>query len=142
MSVEATSAPGMARVVGPEVSEPPTSPAFTSAVMPVAPQPSGPDVYVAHWSHLLKEALGPSEREQAAHALANGPRAAYADSVALLLESAEHDPAATVRAACVRCLVKMNVKTPAASALVNRLKADADPRVRTEAEWAQSVLSR
>jgi HEAT repeat protein len=91
---------------------------------------------------LLREALGPSEREQAAQALTNGPKQAYAESVALLMDSAEHDPAATVRAACVRCLVRMNAKTPAAAELVQRLKSDPDPRVRSEAEWALSVLGR
>jgi len=57
-----------------------------------------------------------------------------------MIAAAKDDPAATVRSACVRCLSKMNVNTPPAVTIIQGLKADPDPRVRTAAGEALTSL--
>ena len=91
---------------------------------------------VVDLSEKLKNALQPSVRESAAEKLAV---AAGADSSAvrtLLLETAVNDPAATVRATCVRCLVRMGVRDFPFQAMLSAARQDADVRVRLEADLA------
>ena len=57
-----------------------------------------------------------------------------------LLTAAREDPAATVRASCVRCLAKMKANCPPALATLQSLKSDSDPRVQREVEQALSIL--
>jgi hypothetical protein len=59
----------------------------------------------------------------------------------VLTQAAREDPAATVRAACVRGLVKLNVHTEPVLATLRTLKSDQDARVRQEADAALVVLS-
>jgi hypothetical protein len=88
----------------------------------------------------LRNELKPSARELAAEALAEG---AGADSAAVrsqLLTAAANDPAATVRATCVRCLVKIGVRDQALAALILTAKQDPDARVRIEIDRAEELL--
>jgi HEAT repeat protein len=57
-----------------------------------------------------------------------------------LTKGALDDPAATVRAACVRALGHMKVNTQEVVALVQDLKNDRDPRVRQEASETLNAL--
>jgi hypothetical protein len=88
----------------------------------------------------LRGALLPSQREWAADRLAGIDWRTNPQVVDALLTAAHDDPAATVRAGCVRSLAKMKVNTVPAVAVVEGLKRDQDPRVRLEAEEALSVL--
>jgi|GEM_PF-5448182 hypothetical protein len=88
----------------------------------------------------LKDSLRPSEREAAAEQLSELSWRVQPLVVEGLMKSAREDPAATVRAACIRALAHMKVTTPAALALVRDLKTDRDLRVRQEAEEALNAL--
>jgi hypothetical protein len=88
----------------------------------------------------LHGALLPSQRELAAERLADLDWRTSPQVVDALVTAAHADPAATVRAGCVRSLAKMKVNTVPVVAAVEGLKRDADPRVRLEAEEALTVL--
>lgn len=88
----------------------------------------------------LKDALYPSHREWAAEALAGVDWHQSPQVVDALLLGAKEDPAATVRAGCVRSLARMNIHTSAVSATLQGLKADPDPRVRQDVEQALTHL--
>lgn len=89
---------------------------------------------------LLRDAVYPSQREWAADSLTAVDWRSNPQVVQALLSSAREDSAATVRAGCVRCLVKMNVNTPPVLAALQGLKNDADPRVRQEVEQALTAF--
>jgi hypothetical protein len=89
---------------------------------------------------LLRDGMYPSQREWAADSLTavdwrNNPQV-----VQVLLTAAREDAAATVRAGCVQCLVKMNVNTPPVVAALQGMKNDSDPRVRHEIEQALATF--
>jgi hypothetical protein len=88
----------------------------------------------------LKDSQLPSQREWAAEQLSelNWRQQPYiADSLA---RSAKEDPAASVRAACVHALAHLKVDKPEVVAVVQELRNDRDPRVRSEVEEALSTL--
>jgi hypothetical protein len=88
---------------------------------------------------MMRDSFYPSHREWAAESMAaTVDWRANPKVVDALLTSARGDPAASVRAACVRCLVKMNVNTVPAVTTIQALKADPDPRVRQEVEKAMA----
>src|SRR5262249_6560152 len=90
----------------------------------------------------LRDALLPSEREMAVDQLACCDWKRQPEVVDGLTTAARTDPAATVRAACVRALAKMKCNTvPVVAALV-AMKNDNDLRVRQEVEQALNVLMR
>lgn len=89
----------------------------------------------------LHDSLYPSQREWAAENMAAVDWRTNPQVVQALTTAAKEDPAATVRASCVRCLAKMQVNTPPVITVVRGLKNDADPRVRQEADRAMSVLA-
>ena len=60
--------------------------------------------------------------------------------VQALVEAAKSDAAPIVRAACLRSLTHLNVRTLPVAAAAQALKTDPDPRVRTEAEEALQKL--
>ena len=60
--------------------------------------------------------------------------------VEALTRAARTDPAAAVRAACVRGLAKMKCNTVPVVVAVTALKSDPDLRVRQEAEQALATL--
>jgi|GEM_PF-2524633 len=88
----------------------------------------------------LRDSLYPSQREWAVAGLATFDWRAHPEVVQALLTAGRQDPAATVRAACVHHLAKMNVNTMPIVELVQKSRADADPRVRLEADRALSAM--
>jgi hypothetical protein len=88
----------------------------------------------------LRDSLYPSQREWAVAGLATFEWHAHPEVVQALLSAGRQDPAATVRAACVHHLARMNVNTMPVMELVQKSRADADPRVRLEADRALSAM--
>jgi hypothetical protein len=89
----------------------------------------------------MRDSVYPSYREWAAEALtASGNNQHNPQVVEALVAAAKDDPAATVRATCLRCLVKMHVNTAPAVTTIQGLKSDPDPRVRSAAEQALTSL--
>ena len=89
----------------------------------------------------LKDSQLPSQREWAAEQLSelNWRQQPYiADGLA---RSAKEDSAASVRAACVHALAHLKVDKPEVVAVVQELRNDRDPRVRSEVEEALSTLA-
>jgi hypothetical protein len=84
----------------------------------------------------LRDSMLPSQREWAADKLASLDWRTHGPVVAALVQSAKEDPAATVRAGCIRSLVKMNANTAPVLAVIQSLKTDTDPRVQHEASEA------
>jgi hypothetical protein len=89
----------------------------------------------------LRDSLYPSERERAAESLAATDWHANPGIVPALLSAAQEDPAATVRAGCIRCLAMMKANTTSVLHVVQGMKLDADIRVRHEAELALQILT-
>jgi hypothetical protein len=85
---------------------------------------------------MLRTSLYPSQREWAAEKLATLDWRAYPQVVQALIQAAKEDPAATVRAGCVRSLVHMNANTVPVVAAISSLQHDTDARVRGEVEQA------
>jgi hypothetical protein len=90
---------------------------------------------------VLHDSLYPSQREWAVEGLASVDWHANPHVVQALLTAAREDPAPTVRAACVRGLVRMNVNSLTVVNTLQGLRADYDTRVREEAEEALATLS-
>jgi hypothetical protein len=110
-------------------------------VMPAA-QPVWPAQLQEMYSslHALRESVYPSQREWAAETLCTLDWKNNPTIVDALVSGAREDPAATVRATCVRSLAKMKVRSPDVVSAITGLKDDADPRVRQEAEQALTML--
>lgn len=88
----------------------------------------------------LREALYPSQREAAAEALAALDCRTYPQVFEALLAAAKDDPAPTVRATSVRCLSSLTIPPTVLAMTLQTLRADADPRVRFEAEQGLARL--
>jgi hypothetical protein len=106
---------------------------------PMAPAVN-PALTMAQQMATLREAVDPGQREWAAHGLAAYDGWTNPQAVQALVAGARGDAAAPVRAACLRSLARMNVRTLPVLSAVQALKADADPRVRAEAEQALRQL--
>jgi hypothetical protein len=89
---------------------------------------------------MLKGSLYPSQREWAADCLSRQDWQAQPHIVAALVVAAREDPAAAVRAGCVRALGKMKANTLPVVQTVQSLKGDSDPRVRHEVDEALAAL--
>jgi hypothetical protein len=89
---------------------------------------------------MLQDALYPSQREWAADNLASCNWQTHPHVVQALVASAGKDPAATVRAGCIRALARMNVNTAPVITTLQVLRTDPDPRVRTAVEEALATL--
>jgi hypothetical protein len=89
----------------------------------------------------LRDSLYPSQREWAAQSLSAADWRSHPEVIQALTTAARDDPAATVRAGCVRCLTRMKANTAPVLSVVRDLRKDADPRVRQEAEQALYVLT-
>jgi hypothetical protein len=83
----------------------------------------------------------PSQREWAAETLASANWRANPSIVAELIKAAKDDPAATVRATCVRCLGHMDPQMPGVQATLQGSLSDHDERVRLEARMAVDGLT-
>jgi hypothetical protein len=107
----------------------------------LAPLPFGDKDKINQWVTILKDSIYPSQREWAADQLSACDWHKNLELVPELLKAAKGDPAATVRAGCIRCLARMNVDTVPVVLAIQKMKKDADPRVQSEAEQALSVLA-
>jgi hypothetical protein len=119
----------------------PFNPMMVPASQPMMPQaqaaaPSNTPQLLA----LLKDSLYPSHREWAADCLSRQDWRSQPEVVQALVTAAKEDPAATVRAGCVRALAQMKANTLPVVTVLQSLKADADPRVRMEVEEALPTL--
>jgi hypothetical protein len=93
-----------------------------------------------HLVAILRDSLYPSQRGDAAQALANQDWRAQPQLVEALVKAAKEDPAPIVRAECVHSLAHMGAATLPVVKVCQALKADPDPRVRKEAEQALLAL--
>ena len=84
----------------------------------------------AQTMQMMRESDFPSQREWAAEQLSDLNWRTNPQVVQALLVAAKDDPAATVRACCVRSLMKMQANTMPVVATIQALKSDTDPRVR------------
>jgi HEAT repeat protein len=90
----------------------------------------------------LKDALGPSEREMAALSLTAGPDRASAPVIAALTHAAKNDPAPTVRACCVRCLLRLSTDAPQVVPKLLEMQNDPNDSVKKTAEEAVQQIAR
>jgi hypothetical protein len=127
---------GQPRPATPMMAVPPSAPVMPRAQ--ASAEPVQPDT--GHLLALLKDSLFPSQREWAAECLSRRDWQAQPQVVRALLTAAREDPAATVRASCVRALAAMKVCAPSVLATVQALKSDPDARVRHEVEEALPAL--
>jgi hypothetical protein len=111
---------------------PPSAPALSSR-----PATGAPSEAMA----TLRDSIYPSQREWAAAALASCNWREQPEVLHAVLTAAREDPAASVRAACVRALAKMKAHTAPVLTALQGLKTDGDPRVLHEVEAALATLS-
>jgi hypothetical protein len=121
------------------------NPAMDRPGLPAPPPAS--NVVTASYSnskvlYTLRESLYPAERETAVISLAGQDLRAQPEAVQTLVNAARHDPAGTVRAACVRCLARQQLNDPQVLNTFDELKNDQDPRVRLEVEQALAQVRR
>jgi hypothetical protein len=81
----------------------------------------------------LRTAMRPTERQNAATALADGRYGSQAEIKAVLAASAKGDPAAVVRAHCITCLSKLGYCEPDHVAYLRQCTMDGDNDVRSAA---------
>jgi hypothetical protein len=105
------------------------------------PAPTTSNPAVSHNLSTLRDALLPSDREEAAEKLATLDWKTNDVAVQALIQSAKTDPSATVRSICIRSLGKMRVNTMPVVTTIQALTNDGDVRVRTEAQKALAVLA-
>jgi hypothetical protein len=116
--------------------------AYTPQGPPAMPPATAPAAESPHQMMVaLRESLYPSQREAAADRMAMLDWKTNEAAVQALVLGAREDPAATVRAACVRALARMKANTHPVVTAVQALRNDADPRVRHEAVEALAVLA-
>lgn len=116
----------------------PYPPAFVPPPLPAPP--AAPVMSAQQLVTLLQTSAFPDQREWAVTSLGNCDGQANPQAVQAVLTAARQDPAPMVRAACIRCLVRMNVNTWQVLDAVQALKGDADPRVKNEADRAMARL--
>jgi hypothetical protein len=95
---------------------------------------------IEHARLILRDSIYPSEREWAATCLSKNDWRAHPEVVEALMTAARKDPAATVRAECVRCLAAMKVNSLPVMQTMSSMKDDSDPRVRKEVQHAIATL--
>jgi hypothetical protein len=112
-------------------------PTRAAAPAPIAPpkQLSPEEIVQSKYQHALVEGLRPSEREEAAEMLSALPHVGPT-SITALVTAARQDPAASVRACCVRSLRQINCTDPSYQLALRALRNDADAGVRGEVEKA------
>jgi HEAT repeats len=119
----------------------PGQPGMTVAAAYPMPQSAAEMQNISQLLLTMRDSVYPSYREWAVEALAtSGNNSRNPQVVDALVAAARNDPAATVRAACVRCLAKMRVNTAPAVMTIQGLKADPDPRVRSAVDQALTSL--
>jgi HEAT repeats len=117
------------------------TPAMSTSGYQQAVQPqTDPQNNVVLLLQMLRESDYPSQREWAAEQLTNQRWHNNPQVVSALMTAAKEDPAPMVRACCVRCLMKMQVQTLPAAAIMQQLQEDADPRVREAVREAMTAM--
>jgi hypothetical protein len=89
----------------------------------------------------LKESLYPSQREWAAERLSGQDARKNGEMVPALVQGAREDPAPTVRAGCIRALVRLKANSEPVVEALRALKNDRDAHVQHEAEEALATLA-
>jgi len=100
------------------------------------PPTSAPSSELAQVLNVLRESPYPAQREWAANTMATYDWRAHPEVVKVLLQVAQQDPAATVRASCVYSLGRMNAFSEPVLGVLRMLSNDSDARVRDEVEHA------
>jgi hypothetical protein len=90
----------------------------------------------------LRESIYPSQREMAAEGLMAYDWHEYPQALEVLMLTARDDAAPLVRATCVHCLARFNVRSERVRMTLESLRNDADPRVRQEVEEALVKVAR
>jgi hypothetical protein len=91
---------------------------------------------------VMRESPYPAQREWAAQSLTSFEWRAHPQIVPALLQSASHDPAASVRAGCVYCLGRMQAAVEPVFGTLYAMRNDIDARVRAGVEQAVTRLGR
>jgi hypothetical protein len=113
------------------------NPAMDRRVQTVAAQMPAPETTdLGKLISMLQESPYPAQREWAATNLAAFDARVHPHLPAVLMQAAKQDAAATVRAAAVYSLSRLNMPSDAVMNTLQSLRSDADPRVRQEAEDA------
>jgi len=120
-----------------QASLPLTNPAMDRRQAPVT-APANPEL--PQILRVMRESAYPAQREWAAYALATYEWRSQPGVVRALMQTAQQDPAATVRAASVYSLGRMNASSEPVVNLFYSLRSDNDPRVRQEVEQALARL--
>src|SRR5262249_55631420 len=89
----------------------------------------------------LKESLDPSQREWAAERLSVQDARKNTEVVPAVVQAAREDPAPTVRAGCIRALVRLKANSEPVVEALRALKNDSDAHVQHEAEQALATLA-
>lgn len=90
----------------------------------------------------LKEAIAPSQRELAAMALTLGEHHQKPEVVDAIMTACRTDPAATVRATCIRCLFRLAPEAPQVIPVIEDRRSDKNVEVQKLAKLALEELSR
>jgi hypothetical protein len=114
----------------------------TGMGLPGGPVPNAGGRDCAQLLAMLQDSPYPSHREWAADALSSVDGPLHPMIAAALIKGANQDPAATVRASCIRCLAKVSAGGPSVVAVLESLRTDPDRRVRDEASAALAVLGK
>ena len=109
---------------------------------PVAPTPAANPAppQVDQLISMLRDSPYPSQREWAAQTLAACDLQANPQIVTALAESARKDPAGSVRAGCVCCLIRMTVPANEVMGTLVALQNDNDVRVRDQVAQAMTHM--
>jgi hypothetical protein len=130
------------KIVNGQASQPSTQAVWQRSASGQAPTAASTSSEVAKLVLMLRNSEMPSQREFAAEALATFPWWVHAEVLPALATAAVHDPAAVVRAACIRCLRRTDLRDPRVTEALGTLRGDSDVRVRTEAEAAVAQAAR
>jgi hypothetical protein len=90
---------------------------------------------------ILGTSVYPSQREWAALHLGTYDWRAHPFVLQALLTAAQEDPAPTVRAGCVNAIARLNADVEPVIAMLERLRTDADPGVRQQADQALTRMN-
>jgi hypothetical protein len=123
-----------------KVSPPPAAPTQPpAAAQPATTQP--PASLQAQLAN-LKDGAVPSQRELAAMSLTLSEHHKSPEVVTALMTSCKTDPAATVRATCVRCLFRLSVESPQVIPIIADRQSDKNVEVQKIAKLAMEELER
>jgi hypothetical protein len=119
------------------------NPAMDRPGLPVAfpTDSAAPPARVEQMLGLLRTSVFPSQREWSAMYLAAVEWRTNPQILPALVGAAREDPAPTVRAACARCLGRMNANSDLVAGTLQGLRSDGDAAVRQAAEESLARLA-